>query len=345
MPKTNLKNFVTVRKTRGDILSPAAYHSTVAMIQGMLKQFDFADFSTAYRSFLNHLVDYNDPHQTIHTDFFPQIIARTYGIYALMTASPVDQPTFTNTIAKTPAFLELLRRIVLNRHVYNKVKNGNGSVNATVSVFLGPDWHPVLDPNTALTLTFGGPLATEADFIRSGWLQPTTPIGVVFTANNLTPMEPIWEEVFHTSPEIPYFAGLGVTANYIVGLNSSSNDLRVYTQLDGTSLADKIVYKLNNQTQTLVVTYTADGKVSLKLGAAAVGTNLPCNDRRFWLTFVNPGTVSVAVEHNGVVTTSSFTLPGAVSPFTQLQVVQANTNVFSPANLAIGELTVQRMAN
>ena len=67
-----LSNFLTIRRTRGDVLDPVSFRTAVDMIRGIMKKYNYAELTTDYQSFLAHIINYNDPHHDLNTDFVYQ---------------------------------------------------------------------------------------------------------------------------------------------------------------------------------------------------------------------------------------------------------------------------------
>lgn len=223
---SNLTNFVAIRQTKGDILSPAEYRSIVELIRGLLDRYNFTDLTSGYAQLLAHIADHHNPHHDGNADLFNVIVERTYAIYAIMTAHPLNLADFKTRIVPTMQFFELLRRIVLNRYLYDQIKTTNGSVPATVTVFLTSDW---LGPGNArnVTLSFGGPLASESDFIKLGWGANTTPVPAIFDATFLSTDGIELPVVLETAADVVYqmidVTGTGIPFTFPL----ASNDITI----------------------------------------------------------------------------------------------------------------------
>lgn len=334
-----LSNFLTTSQTRGDILSPASYRSVIEMIQGLLSQYDFGSFSQEYKAFLAHLVDYNDPHEVTSVSFTDEIIETTYGIYTNMTATPVTLDVFKTSIVPSVGFIELLRRIVLNRFLYDKVKRPEGTVPASVSIRLGEDWiHG--GTNGPITLTFGAGINSETDFIKLGWGANTSPIATIFNANDLNVTAKNQHIVFHTSRVSPYFLPTGITSNYTVGIYGSTNDFTVRVVVVNAPAAKTGIFSMTNGTDTLLVSMNPDRSLELVWNGQTITSTLACMDGEFYLTTTSTGTVSVDAANNGTITKTSYMLDFSnVTPFVSATVIPTIESFFQNS-FGLRELTI-----
>lgn len=304
-----IQNFVTIRRTRGDILSPAEYRSIVEMIRGILSRYNSSGFNDAYKDFLEHLVNYNDPHNVVGPSFIAEIIDRTYSIYVKMTGQPVTHAAFVSDIAPTLGFIELVRRIVLNRIVYRQVKNPDGSVPATASVYLGPAWGRNISATTPYQISFGRALTNEDAFLWQGWSTNTTPIPVVFNANNLSPTEVSDEiSVFHSSRETPYTPPtVSAGGVYDAPLSLMSNNISLDVQVRSSPSATTSVLALKNSANTLLVQMTATRAIRLQFNGTVFADNIACADGVFGISIQANGSITLSVNNNGIVSVTSYT--------------------------------------
>lgn len=303
-----LADFVTIRKTRGDVLRPAEFRSIVEMIRGILTQYDYSGFNEAYQDFLKHLEDYDDPHHVTNTSFAAEIIERTHAIYTKMTASPLSLEDFQEQVVPTLGFVELIRRIVLNRYLYDQVKNTDGSVPANATVYINNDWGHNIAPNTPVTLSFGSVLADETAFLAKGWTTNTTPIPVVFNANNLDVEIPHREVVFHTSSTSPYYAIDDTGSGYPISLFGSSNDFCIDIVTIGSPISKIALFTMLNGTNIFTISMNTNNSVELKFDSLVIADSLPCNDGKIYVTMSRNGTISVRVSNNSIWTTNSYQL-------------------------------------
>lgn len=293
------KNFVAIRKNRGGILNPAEFRSIVEMIRGILEKHDYSGFAEDYNLFLDHLADFNDPHHTTENSFYEEVIERVHAIYQKMTATPMSLEDFKADIVGSIAFLELLRRIVLNRYVYDKVKNPNGSVPAQISIALGPDWSYATSLDTPITTSFGSILADEDAFLRRGWDNPATPVPIVFNADNLILDLPESSVVFHTSSASPYFSAENNSESYPINLFGASNDFTLTIRTTTVPSAKTTVFSMMNSTSTLSIAYSPDRTVELRFGSNILIAAAPCNGGVMWFEFTRGGSVKLTTVHDG----------------------------------------------
>jgi hypothetical protein len=297
---TYLNNFVAVRKTRGDLLTPAEYRSIVSMIRGIIKQQVYADLPGYAAALTNHLVDYTDPHHDSKIDFTNDIIAGVYAIYTHMTASPLSLSDFTQTIVPTPAFLELIRRILLNRFLYNQVKQKDGSVPSLVQATLTNDWHLSQTPPVKTTLMFGAPITSEIDFIEQGWKANTTPIAVIYTADGLGVSRPTYPVIFETSSAAPYFMASSDGIGYAVPLAVSSNDFVFRVMVVNAPSVATPIFTLYNSTDIVVLQANSDKTMSILVNGTVVASSIVCQNGRLEIELTRTGQLTLYALSNGI---------------------------------------------
>jgi len=339
-----LNNIVTVRKTRGDVLNPAQFRSIYEMITGILAKYDFAGFNTVYKELLAHLVNYDDPHDVTSTSFYPEVLERIYTIYSQMTPTPLSYTDFQADLITTPAFFELIRRIVLNHYLYTRIKNPDGSVNASVSMILNEDWGHSVYPNVPVTINFGRKLADETAFINLGITTNTAPIPVVFNALDLTIDTTEYVPFFHTSRASPTYGIGGTTSGTMVSLFEASNDFVMDLKTKGVPSTTTTVLTMTNGTNVLTLSYSPAGALSLKLDANALFTNVACTDGKSHLKLTKAGQFTLLTSANSIITTSTVTLDlSTIRPFTIMQLM---TPVESPFDIlfSVRSLTLSKVS-
>lgn len=316
MSSTILTNFVTIRKTRGDILKPAEFRSFVEMIRGVTDKYDFSKLIADYRMFLTHVANFNDPHHDDRYNFLPEIVQKTYTIYANMLRVPLSFADFQTQIVPSLDFLELIRRIVLNHYLYNQVKNPDGTVPASASATLSDDWGITgLNPGP-VTLNFGSVLADEVAFIQLGWGANTTPIPVIFNAVTLHKNAVYLPIIFETSSVSPYLSWSDMGMGYPITLPIASNDMTISLWVIGTPTSNKTILTLMNSNDTLIVKMDATKKVSLTYNGSVVlqstGSSL---DGKINLVLTNQGYLSLTLNQSGVSTSQNTTIADQDGPF------------------------------
>ena len=296
-----LSNFLTIRRTRGDVLDPVSFRTAVDMIRGIMKKYNYAELTTDYQSFLAHIINYNDPHHDLNTDFLPEILTRIYNIYQVMTATPLSQADFEAQIVPTLGFFELLRRMYLNHILYTKIKKLDGSVPASVSLTLTSDWG--WDPNlpSPVTVSFGAALANETAFIQSGWGFHTTPINPVFSADNLTQVNDNLITLFETSSTTPYLFTSGSEGNYQIPLLLESNDCVIDLQVVNAPASFVQLLSLTNGTDLLTVSMNPDRSVSVAWNNTILTSpTIVCYNGYIRITVSSSGELSLQTSQNGV---------------------------------------------
>lgn len=301
-----INNFVSVRKNRGDLMNPAEYRSILEMVNGILAQYDLATLNSTYKQLLDHLADYHDPHHVTQQNFSDQLITSIYKIYATMTGSPVTEDVFRTTILPTAGFIELLRRIMLNRILYDQVKNPDGTVNATVTAYIGPEWGNLYLPKTKVTLSFGTTLPNEAAFIARGWNTNTTPRPIIYNANDLAITMISSNVIFHTSRTSEYLLVGGTGTSYPVTLYGSSNDFTLRLRIIGNPLTKTDVFYFTSGANSFYISMFPDRSVEIRLNAQIIATGVPCNDGQLSFNMKGSGFLILMTSHNSVFTTNNY---------------------------------------
>lgn len=335
-----LKNFVALRKNKGDVLDPASHRTIVEMIIGILRRYDFEEFNDVYTSFTNHLLDFDDPHRVTETSFLDEAIEKIYSIYVKMTDSPVTEISFRSDIVPSVAFLELIRRIVLNKHIYNRIKNNDGSVPATVSITLSREWGHLSSPTTPVVLSFGVTLPDEDAFLAKGWNTNSTPIPVIFNADNIQPIFPKNNCVFHVSSQTPYFGSLGSGDEYLAPLQISSNDIVIGFEVKSAPSLSTVMFSLLNGVDTLSIAMTASRSVELRLNNTLLHTAISCNEGECVISLSRLGAIVVSARNNGrFVDTPIASDFNNVEPFISAMIKVGISSAFTD-NFGIQELTI-----
>jgi hypothetical protein len=257
-------NFHTVQQKRNDVLNPAQYRSVVEAVQAMLKKYNFKEFKDNYSKLLKHIEDYSDPHHDDTIDFFDEIVTRTYNIYVNMLASPLSLEDFKIHVVPNPSFLELMRRIFLNRYLYDQVKTITGSVPQQASAYISEEWG-IQAPAGLLNLSFERSSGSEESFIQLGWSQNSSPIAVIFNAEDLlTPMKrlPVLLEASSVSRTMGTIAGL---KNVPFTLNLASNDITIALDIRHYPTVDTTLLTLSNSQEILKVTMSTTGIITVLL--------------------------------------------------------------------------------
>lgn len=313
---TVLKNYVTVKRTRGDVLHPTAFRSVVEMIRGIIKKYDYAGFNDTYKEFLKHLTDLDDPHNVTGTSFYEEIIEIVYAVYVKMTPTPLTEEDFRLEIVPSLKFLELLRRIVLNHWVYTQVKNPDGSVPAVITVVLGEDWGTQSTGSLPTTVNFGSVLTDEDAFIARGWTSPSTPRSVVFNAIDLEAEHYREMVIFHTSTESPYGA-VGVSSfGYPINITGSSNDLTIKIAFQSAPVITTTLFSILNLDDLITIAVTAASLIEIRFNNVVVMANIACGDGRLSLTMTKSGALTLVTYTNGIKQTTQQTVDfSGVVPF------------------------------
>lgn len=297
---TILKNFVTVRKTRGDILNPAEYRSIVELIRGILKRYDFTGLNNDYLKLLAHIVNYTNPHEDDSSDFFEVIVEKTYAIYVNMLHSPLSLAQFKTDIVPTIGFIELIRRILLNRYLYDSIKNPNGSVPQTASVRLTNDWIDGVQA-TPRTLSFGSTsLLTEVDFIRLGWNGNSTPFPVIFNASFLTKSSKWLPLLFCTSSSAQFLTHTDLGSGFSTPLSLTSKEMTINLWVIGTPSVATPIFSIGNSFDTLRVIVNPDRKIVVSLNnVTLIQTAVGSDDGKIQITVDDSGRIYLKTTQEG----------------------------------------------
>lgn len=327
---TVLNNFVTIRKNRGDVLTPTEYRSIVEMIRGILKRYDFAGFNDSYKSLLDHLANYSDPHRVTENGFLEELIVYTYSIYVKMTHTPLSEVDFRAQIVPNLAFVELIRRIVLNHWMYLNIKNDDGTVDRNVTLILNSEWGYDISPSIPVTVTFPFVLVDEDAFISQGINTNSTPIPIVFNATDLTLSANKQVSVFHTSLATPYEVVGGVSSGYSVALAEATNDFTVELSFKGNQVATTTtLLTFTNGTSSLFLKANQNGTVNLLFNTTTIAAGINCNNGSVVLKVTRDGTLVLNTEHNTIRTVHTYTVNfSAVAPFNAMIVGLGLCDVF-----------------
>lgn len=303
---TILKDFVTVRKTRGDILNPAEYRSIVELIRGILKRYDFTSLNNDYLRLLAHIVNYTNPHEDDTSDFFEIIVEKTYAIYVDMIQEPLSLAQFKIEIVPTLGFIELIRRILLNRYLYDSIKYPNGSVPSTVTVKLTNDWFDGVQ-STPLTLSFGDTdLLNEVDFIRLGWNGNSTPFPVVFNALFLTSATKALTLLFCTSSFAQFLTPTDLGSGFTTPLSLTAREMTINLSVIGTPAVNTSIFSISNSFDTLRVVVNANRNVVVLLNnTPLVQTTNVTTDGNIQVAITKTGRLSLKTTQNGMRTSQT----------------------------------------
>lgn len=336
-----LNNFVTVRQRRGDVLNPAQYRSIVEAIKTVIVKYDFANFNKNYRVLLQHLVDYDNPHNDSYLNFLDTIITDTYAIYVNMAASPLSLEDFKEQIVPSLEFLELIRRIVINRNLYDQINYNDGTVPANFQAYLAEDWGVNNSPTTPIAISYPRPFDSETDFIKGGWNNNTTPFPTILTATSLSTISDKLPVVFTTSSVTDYLFRDDFGVGYPIPLAIASNDLTIDLQFTGVVLATKTLLSLSNGVDVLKFILNPNKTVSLLVNDKLILTNPnPSTDGRVKIIVQSLGGVYVVTSLglDSVETKGSFVLSSNI-PYTSGMLGLALENLVS-STIGLRYLTV-----
>lgn len=291
-----LNNFVTVRQTRGDVLNPKQFRSVVEAIQAILDKYDFTDLSANYKKLLRHITDFNDPHHVRDTSFFNKIIEDIYIFYSHMTSSPLSLPDFKTQLSQDLNLIELFRRILLNRYIYDQIKNQDGSVPSSATVHLSDDYGFNLP--SAMTLTFPPNIRNEWDFIEQGWKDNSSPYPVIQNATTLGAVSKKLPIIFESTSHASYFTNNN-EALLPFPVMTASNDLTLTCQIKGNPTSATSIITFNCVSQTLSLVYTPDKKIRVVLNNQIIYETINGTDGHIQLTLDNKGRIVLATSVMG----------------------------------------------
>jgi hypothetical protein len=318
---TTLKNFVTVRKTRGDVMSPAEYRTIVESIRAIVKKYNFAGLSRDYRALLAHLINFDNPHQDDLINFLEEIIVKTYAIYINMTPTPLTIAEFREQIVPNMSFIELIRRIVMNRYLYDQVKTENGNVPSGANVYVSDDWQTGITAGT-MFVGFGNNVIDEVAFLRLGWNANTTPIPLIFNAIDLYIPSNDLPIVYDTTSDTRDLTDQQITANAPVELFVGSNNLTVQFHVLNAPPSAKTVFTLRNSVDTISVRIDTNKSISvIQNGIPLITTQPDLSDGKVSLLISADQKMALRIERLGKLTVLSreFTFNRHV-PFTTIAI-------------------------
>lgn len=296
-----LSNFVTVSKEKRDLLSPASYRSIVELIRGILVKYHFIDLTKNYQKLVDHINNFDDPHLDNKADFFEQIVEGVYAIYVDMLPSPLSLTNFKTQIVPSLGFIELFRRILLNRYLYDQIKRPDGSVPRLVNAYLSNDWMQSGVQSGPVALNFFYDLASERDFIRAGWGKNTQPFPVIFTAQNLTDPPKDLPVLFETSSAAPFFSLTDFGSGFSVPIPASSNDFTVTLHCVGKPQTPTTLFSVANSIDMLSLTMGVDGSVSVTFnGRMLVSSPSASLDGKLTVTVSRFGYLSLETNQAGL---------------------------------------------
>lgn len=341
---STVQNFVTVRKTRGDILSPEEFRSIVEMIKGITEKYKFDDLKKNYNLLRDHIVNFNNPHQDESPDFYDEIVQKVYDIYIHMTPEPYTLVEFKTNIVSSTDFIELIRRIIMNRYLYEAVRQINGIVYRYTRVNIADDWETNNSADNDLMIDFGSDIKTERDFVRYGWSTNTSPIPLIYNASDLGKKKPVLSVVFETSSITPLHSQTAEDISNYFPIDIASNDFTVSYKLTGSPTADTTLLYLTNGVDTFRIALTSTKYLSVVFNnTAIIAVTSPLNSGRFEFTLSRNGLVYLKIYHadrvisrNTIVTLTSRAL------FDMVKLgIQTENLIPPPTNpLAIRELVI-----
>jgi hypothetical protein len=295
----SLKNFVTINKNRGDLLTPESFQSINEMILGMYENNHYRSIKDEYSLFANHVLDFNDPHHTAEYFNSNDVVERVYTLYTNMTLTPLSFNDFYNYIYNTIGYLELVRRIVLNRFIYLKVKNTDGSVPTNVSVYLSRQY--TSNPGI-VSLTFPSGINNEIDFVRQSIGTNSLPIPVVRNADDLTPSLPNIPVLYTNSSS----GGDYKTDPYDIVINTDPN-LVVSCNVVGLPSGETTLFILarymSPSNDLINVILTPAGKIKIiRNGVLINSSDINCSDGKLVMSLKTRGEINLITSNNGTLT-------------------------------------------
>jgi hypothetical protein len=290
-----ITNFAALSAQDRDLLSPMEYRTIVEMIRGILNSYQFRKLDGVVKEFYDHVNSKDPLYADSGVNFYTKIIESAYDVYVNMTANPMSLSDFETTIAPTLGFVELFRRIVLNRYLYDQVKNVSGGVTAgDYAVYLSPDWRVSESYPNPVTLTFPQNLANEAEFIRFGWDANTTPFAAIFTADLLTPSRLDLPVIFSATSDSVVTFGSPTP----IPLPIASNDLTVHLQVTGTPTSTLSLLTLQNAYDVIGISINTDRLVTVSLnGVRQLGGSVKSDDGKIAVIIDKQGYLSLQVTN------------------------------------------------
>lgn len=331
----SLVNFITINKNRGDLLRPEAFQTINEMILGMYKENHYQSVKANYALFVDHVVNYDDPHKTAQYFNTHVIIQSVYDVYTDMIVNPLSFEDFLVQIYGTNSYIELIRRIVLNRYIYNKVKNTDGSVPTSKTIYLSRDY--TTTPGN-VTLTFPSGINNESDFVRLSTGVNSSPISVIRSAEDLNPTLPNLPLIYSLSSSnadyraIPYDVVFNTSLGLILSISLSG------IPGSDTTIARLLRYRspLNDY---LDVIMTSGGNINLvRNGDLVLNSNISCSDGKFVISLQPRGVLTILTSSGGILSTKNL-----ASYYEQNAIMSALRISTNPENLFIPNFGIRNL--
>lgn len=318
-----VKNFVTVRKTRGDVLRADEYRTIVEMIKGILKNYKFLELSQNYKAFVDHVNDFNNPHHNPNITYFDEIVERTYGIYVHMLEDPLSLEEFKIQIVPTVGFIELVQRIVVNRYLYDQVRKWDGSVPTKSFVNLADDWGIQQSRMSPFPVTFKSGLTNETAFIEEGYKDNTSPIPTIADAQGLVSDKRTLPVLFETSSSIPFWFNTTSPPN-TAPLRLLNNDLTIRLLVVERPSSAQPLFTLSNDTATLSVVMRPDRFLEVVYNDDVIAvTDEPADEAELEFTLSDSGFYTLDSSAGGQPNITA----GIIDDFTPDRFTQVSVNV------------------
>lgn len=254
-----IDNFVALRKSTGDVLKPTEYETICAMIQTMI--IDYTAFNTAVTDMQSHVVNYNDPHDDA-ASLYSDVIQHIYNIYVEMSPSPLTLSQFTTTIVPSVQFIELVRRIMLNRYLFDQLVVSPNTVKAYSNALLTPDWGYFNIPQAYTSEHFDTDVIGETAFIAQGVVNDYKSNINVFNSNFLNSDIDDRTVIFYTSSSNPRFVASGPSVGYNQNISPVTNDISIYLRTVFLPTTTTTIFQLTSAAATFTLTMTNTGMLN-----------------------------------------------------------------------------------
>lgn len=135
-----ISNFSGINSFESDTLTPDVARSIIAYLRNYDTALDLPEFEDALTQLSTHVVDTNNPHHLVLTDFGDEVTLRVWKLYTFITSDVLDYTAFYNAFHGSCALLELIRRLVLNRYQYRDTQGpfeATSTVTDQLNYFLG----------------------------------------------------------------------------------------------------------------------------------------------------------------------------------------------------------------
>jgi hypothetical protein len=311
---TILKDWVAVNNNHGDLLKPETYTDVVTILSDVHEKHN--SFKVKASLFTDHGVDYDDPHKD-SASVTNLVLDKVYGTYNQMVTTPVSRITYDTTVGSGYLLLEVLRRVQLNRMLYNSVTNANGLVPRNIYPSVSIDYRHCDNPERNESLVVGTWLVTEQELYRLPFSTTLTDKRYIQHCDDVLPLEQ-WNAIFSTSSTSPFMIPGDLSMGFTTQIEGSLDRLSVDLTYIGYPPERSTIVTFSNGTRTIDIGVDQDRKLSILFDGSEQTDpdGVFTNDGRLVLELTPDGTLTYTVINEGIVSTHTTNVGPVVMPFT-----------------------------